>query len=105
MNSSILMVTLTCAVVTIIIRFTPFVLIRKETPEWLEYLGKYLPYAVISMLVVYCLKDVSLFSGSHGLPEFLGIAIVAVLHLWKHNTLLSVIGGTVGYMLLVQFIF
>jgi len=94
------------ALTTMAIRFAPFIIFNgKETPGFINYLGKYLPYSIIAMLVVYCLKGVSLFEGSHGLPEFISIAVVAGLHIWKRNTLLSIIAGTVCYMLLIQFVF
>ncbi|MCD8225253.1 MAG: branched-chain amino acid transporter permease [Clostridiales bacterium] len=92
---------------TILTRFLPFLLFStgKPTPEYIQYLGRVLPPAVFGMLVIYCLKDVSLFSGSHAVPELLSIALVIILHLWKRQMLLSIAGGTVCYMLLVQFIF
>ena len=77
----------------------------KPTPKYITYLGKVLPAAVLGMLVVYCLKNVSILGGSHGLPELIAIAIVVVLHLWKRQMLLSIAAGTVAYMLLVQFLF
>ena len=64
-----------------------------------------LPGAIFSMLIIYCLRNVSLFSGSHGLPELIAIAVTAALHLWKHQMLLSIAGGTISYMLLVQLVF
>ena len=76
----------------------------KEPPEFIQYLGKVLPYAVIGLLVIYCLKDVP-GSGTYGIPEFLAIAFIVLLHRWKKNILLSIGGGTVFYMLLVQFVF
>ena len=92
---------------TILTRFLPFLLFPagKPTPGYVRYLGKVLPAAVFGMLVIYCLKNVSIVSGSHGLPEFIAIAAVVALHLWKRQTLLSIAGGTVCYMLLVQFVF
>ena len=92
---------------TMLTRFLPFLLFPadKPTPKYIQYLGKVLPAAVFGMLVVYCLKNVTLLSGSHGLPEAIAIAAVAGLHLWKKNTLLSIAGGTVCYMLLVQLVF
>ena len=93
------------AAVTIAIRFLPFLLFRKNTPKIILYMGKMLPYAIMGMLVVYCLKNVSFTQGSHGIPEALAVALVVVLHKWKHNTLLSILVGTVTYMLLVQFLF
>ena len=101
---------LTIAVValgTMLTRFLPFLIFPggKETPKFIQYLGKFLPGAVFGLLVVYCLKHVDLLSGSHGLPEAVAIAVVAGLHLWKRQMLLSVAGGTLCYMLLVQFVF
>ena len=92
---------------TILTRFLPFLLFPagRPTPKYIRYLGKVLPAAVFGMLVIYCLKDVSIVSGSHGLPELIAIAVVIGLHLWKRQTLLSIAGGTVCYMLLVQLVF
>jgi len=94
------------AIITILIRVLPFIIFNgKETPEAISFPGKYLPYSIIAMLIVYCVKDVSIFNGSHGLPELTAIALVAILHIWKRNTLLSIVCGTVGYMILTQFVF
>jgi len=92
---------------TMLTRFLPFLLFPagKPTPKFVQYLGKVLPAAVFGLLVIYCLKDVSLFSGSHGIPELISIALVVGQHLWKRQMLLSIAGGTVCYMLLVQFVF
>lgn len=96
-----------CALATMTTRFLPFFLFRADrpTPRYIQYLGKALPAAIFGMLVVYCLKNVSILAGSHGLPELIAIALVVVLHLWKRNMLLSIVGGTVCYMLLVQLVF
>ena len=95
------------ALVTIGLRFLPFLIFgeNRRTPPIIAYLGKVLPFAIMGMLVVYCLKDVAWLSAPFGAPEILGCAIVAVLHLWKRNTLLSIGVGTVAYMLMVQLIF
>lgn len=95
------------ALVTIALRFLPFLVFGEDrrTPPLIAYLGQVLPYAIMGMLVVYCLKDVTLTTAPFGIPELLGCAAVALLHLWKRNTLLSIGAGTVCYMLLVQFIF
>lgn len=98
---SILLV-LVIAAVTIAIRFLPFLLFRDHTPDPVLYLGEVLPYAIMGMLIVYCLKDISLISGSHGVPEALCILLVVVLEKWKHNTLLSILSGTAAYMVLIQ---
>ena len=91
---------------TVLTRFLPFLLFPagKPTPKYIQYLGKVLPSAVFGLLVIYCLKNVSIFTGSHGILELLSIALVAALHLWKRQMLLSIAGGTICYMLLVQFI-
>ena len=91
---------------TMVTRFLPFLIFPegKEPPEFIQYLGKVLPYAVIGLLVIYCLKDVP-GSGTYGIPEFLAIAFIVLLHRWKKSILLSIGGGTVFYMLLVQFVF
>ncbi len=92
---------------TMLTRFLPFLLFPagKPTPKYVRYLGKALPPAVFGMLVIYCLKNVSIFTGSHAIPEMLSIALVVALHLWKRQMLLSIAGGTVCYMLLVQLVF
>lgn len=92
---------------TMITRFVPFLAFPsgKSTPKYIQYLGKALPAAVFGLLVVYCFKDVSLLSGSHGIPQLLGATVVALLHLWKKNMFLSIAGGTIFYMILVQLFF
>lgn len=92
---------------TMLTRFLPFLIFPagKATPKYIQYLGRVLPPAVFGLLVIYCLKNVSIFTGSRGIPEMLGILLVVVLHLWKRQMLLSIAGGTVFYMLLVQFVF
>ena len=93
------------AALTAALRFLPFVMFSKGTPKTIVYLGNLLPNAIMAMLVVYCLKNVSFTASSHGIPEALGVFLVAVLHKWKHNMLLSILGGTAVYMLLVQAVF
>ena len=95
------------ALVTIGLRFLPFLIFgeNRKTPPIIEYLGKVLPFAIMGMLVVYCLKDISVLSFPYGLPELIACAAVVVLHVWKRNSLLSIGGGTVCYMLLVQLVF
>ena len=93
--------------VTMATRFLPFLIFgeKRKTPPVIEYLGTVLPCAIMGMLVVYCLKDVSFLSNPFGLPELISCAVVAALHVWKRNSLLSIGGGTVCYMLLVQLVF
>ena len=96
-----------CVIGTMATRFLPFLVFSpdKPTPKYVQYLGKALPAAIFGMLVVYCLKDVSLLGGSHGIPEAIAIIVVIALHLWQRKMLLSIAGGTVCYMLLVQLVF
>ena len=93
--------------VTIALRFLPFLIFgeNRRTPAVITHLGRVLPLAIIGMLVVYCLKDVSFLKPPFGVPELIGCAVVAGLHVWKRNTLLSIGLGTLCYMLLVQFVF
>lgn len=91
---------------TMVTRFLPFIIFPegKKPPKFIAYLGTVLPYAVIGLLVVYCMKDAP-FAPTHGLPEAIAIAFIVVLHKWKKNTLLSIGAGTALYMLLVQTLF
>ena len=95
------------ALVIMATRFLPFLVFgeKRKTPPIVTYLGKVLPCAIMGMLVVYCLKDISVLSWPYGLPEIISCAVVAALHVWKRNSLLSIGGGTVCYMLLVQLVF
>ena len=92
---------------TMVTRFLPFVLFpaNKKTPPLVVFLGKILPSAVMGMLVVYSLKDTQLFSGSHGLPEAIAVALTVLLQATVRNLLLTIAAGTISYMLLVQYIF
>lgn len=92
---------------TAVTRFLPFLIFPagKPTPKYIQYLGKVLPAAVFRLLVIYCLRNVSVFTGSHGIPEMIAILVVVLLHVWKRQMLLSIAGGTVCYMLLVQLVF
>ena len=97
---------------TAVTRFLPFLIFPagRPTPKYIRYLGRVLPCAVFGLLVVYSLKDVSLMTGSHGIPELISILLVSILlvialHVWKRQMLLSIAGGTVCYMLLVQLVF
>ncbi len=105
-NTQALILIAVIAIATQLTRILPFILFpeNKETPRYILYLGKVLPYSAIGLLVVYCLKNVSLLSSPFGIPEAIAVLCVAILHLWKNNTLLSIGMGTVIYMLLVQVI-
>lgn len=91
--------------ITILIRFLPFLVFHKSTPKAVLYLGEVLPYAIMGMLVIYCLKNISFAGALHGIPEMLSVLAVVALHKWKHNTLLSILAGTICYMVLVQVVF
>ena len=92
------------ALVTALLRFLPFLVFngRRPMPEVIRYLGSVLPYSVIAMLVVYCLKGVSFGTYSGWLAPAISVAAVVLLHIWKRNTLLSIVGGTICYMLLIR---
>ena len=98
---------LVVAICTLLTRALPFLILggKREVPSLVKYLGRVLPPAIMTILVVYCLKGVNVFQGNHGIPEILSIGLVVSLHIWKRNTLLSIGSGTLCYMLLVQFVF
>lgn len=88
-------------------RFTPFFLFpqKKDSPKYITYLGRTLPAAMMGLLVVYCLKDVSINAAPHGIPELIAILVIVAVHMWKSNVLISIGGGTIVYMVLVQGVF
>lgn len=101
-NTHALCMILVMALVTVLLRFLPFILLgNRKTPAFLEYLGKVLPFAVMAMLVVYCLKDTNL---SNIAAEFISVILVVLVHLRKRNTLLSIILGTACYMILIRIV-
>jgi branched-subunit amino acid transport protein AzlD len=104
MHEALLLVAV-MALCTAATRVLPFLLFpgKRKTPKYIAYLGDVLPFAIIGMLVVYCLKDVSVFSRPFGLPEGIAILYIVLVHRLKHNLLLSIGGGTVLYVLLRQF--
>ena len=95
------------ALVTAALRFIPFIIFsgKRKTPEFITYLGRVLPFAIMGMLVVFCLKGVAPLSFPYGIPELISVIAVILLHVWKRNTLLSIISGTVIYMLMINFVF
>ena len=99
-----IMIIAVAAVVTILLRAIPFLVFGtgKETPQIILYLGKVLPYAIMGMLVVYCLRETSLAAAPFGIPEAAGALAVIGLHVWKRNTLLSILAGTIVYMILIR---
>ena len=102
-----LLLILVMAMVTFATRLLPFLLFDRgeEPPKAVLYLGRVLPPAIMAMLIVYCLKSVTPFAGSRGIPEAIALLVTVGLHKWKHETLLSVAGGTLCYVLLVQLVF
>lgn len=94
-----------CVLETMATRFLPFFIFRenRKTPAFIQYLGKYLPPAVFGMLVIYCLRNISIFHSTHAIPELIAILTTSILHIKKRQMLLSIAGGTVCYMLLLHF--
>ena len=93
------------AAVSALLRFMPFVVFRKRTPPYVAYLGRVLPPAIIGMLVVYCLKDVTLTAAPYGLPELIACLTVAAVQLWRRSSLWSILAGTAVYLVLVNAVF
>jgi branched-subunit amino acid transport protein AzlD len=92
---------------TMCTRFLPFIIFpeSKQPPRIIDYLGRVLPYAMTGLLVVYALRNTPILTGAHGVPELIACGVIALLHIWKRNMLLSITAGTVVYMLLVQLVF
>lgn len=102
-----MIIILIIAITTLLTRAVPFMLFpaNRKTPQFVTYLGSVLPFAIIGMLIIYCLKNTMIGSFPYGLPEIISIAAIVAVHLWKSNTLLSIGTGTVIYMLIVQLVF
>ncbi len=92
---------------TVITRFTPYILFPegREVPPFVTYLGKTLAPAVFGLLVVYCFRNVSFLTGTHGIPELISLGVVVALYVWKRGMVIPMLGGTICYMLLVQLVF
>ncbi len=101
------LVVIVIASVTALLRFLPFLVFNgtRSIPKFIHYLGAVLPYSIMAMLVVYCLKNISFVNHIDWLPEFISVLVVVILHVWKRNTLLSIVAGTMSYMLLIRFVF
>ena len=106
-SMELLIFLLVVSLATLFSRVLPFVLFasNRKIPNYVNYLGKVLPYCMTGFLVIYCLKDVSFTNYPFGIAEIIAIVCVALLHIWKKKTILSIIGGTIIYMILVQFVF
>ena len=89
---------------TVLTRFLPYLVFRegKKIPPVVDYLGKVLPPAVFGLLVVYCLRNVNFFAGTHGIPEMVSLSVVLLLYLWRKNMLVPMAGGTICYMVLIR---
>ena len=100
----IIMVITVMSIVTILLRFLPFMIFDhgEQLPKWISYLGKVLPPAIMSMLLVYCLRNINLVEGNHGLPELICVGVAMLLHNWKRNTLLSIGVSTLLYMIMIR---
>lgn len=110
MTMTVIQGVITVAVVaagTMLTRFLPFLVFpeSKQPPRLIEYFGKVLPYAMTGLLVVYSLRNTPILTGSHGVPELIACLVIVALHLWRRSMLLSIAGGTIVYMLLVQLVF
>lgn len=107
MDSHAALVILIMGMVTLATRILPVLIFGRgeRVPDYIMYLGRVVPYTAMGLLIVYCLKDVSVMEGSHGLPELIALAVVSGTYLWKRNTIFSVVVGTVLYMVLVQMVF
>lgn len=106
-DSHTILLVVIIAAVTALLRFLPFIIFNGKTrvPAYITYLGEKLPYAIMGMLIVYCLRSVSFEALADWVPSVIGVAAVIGLHVWKRNTLLSIVGGTLLYMFLVQSVF
>ena len=102
-----LIILLVMGAATFATRIVPVIIFGRsaKVPDFILYLGKVIPYTAMGLLIVYCLRDVSILSGSHGIPELIAMAVVVASYLWKRNTIVSVILGTAVYMLLLQMVF
>ena len=107
MNNHAALVILIMGLVTLATRLLPVLIFGRgeKVPDYILYLGKVVPFTAMGLLIVYCLKDVSVVESPHGLPELIALAVVSGSYLWKRNTILSVVIGTVVYMVLVQMVF
>lgn len=106
MTHSVLLVAV-AGLVTLALRVAPFLVLsgERKTPEFISYLGRVLPSAVMGMLVIYCLRNLDFAELSLWLPQLLCCGVVVLVHVLKRSTLLSILSGTVCYMLLVQHVF
>lgn len=107
MNNHAIVVLIVMGAVTLATRILPVLIFGRgeKVPDYIMYLGKVVPYTAMGLLIVYCLKDISISDAPHGIPELIALAIVSGCYLWKRNTILSVVVGTAAYMLMIQMLF
>lgn len=107
MNNHAIVVLIVMGAVTLATRILPVLIFGRgeKVPDYIMYLGKVVPYTAMGLLIVYCLKDISISDAPHGIPELIALAIVSGSYLWKRNTILSVVVGTAAYMLMIQMLF
>lgn len=106
-NTQLILMIAVAGACTFATRLFPFALFggKKEVPKFIKYLGNVLPVAILGILIVYCLRDFEKGSINYILPQIIAVALTAGIHLWKKSTLLSIAVGTIGYMLLIHFVF
>lgn len=106
-NIEIFTMIVICAFCTFLTRALPFLVFKNadQLPSSLQYISNKLPLAIMMLLVLYCLRSTLLFQFPYGIPQISGVLFVIVLHIWKRNIMLSIAGGTVFYMFLMQVIF
>ncbi|OED29761.1 branched-chain amino acid transporter permease [Methanosphaera sp. WGK6] len=102
-----IIIILVASLATLITRFLPFIFFRSDdkTPAYIKYMGNVLPSSVFGLIVIYALRNTTILTGSHGIPEAIGIIITIILYYWKHDMIIPIVGGTISYMILIQFIF
>ena len=107
MNNHAIVVLIVMGAVTLATRILPVLIFGRgeKVPDYIMYLGRVVPYTAMGLLIVYCLKDISISDAPHGIPELIALAIVSGSYLWKRNTILSVVVGTAAYMLMIQMLF
>ena len=104
---NLLMIIAVVSAVTIFTRALPFLFFagNRQPSKYILYIGNILPPAVMAMLLLYSIRAVTPQIYPYGLPEVISIAVVILLHVWKRNNLVSILCGTLCYMVLVQVVF
>lgn len=105
-NFNVAILIIAMSLVTMLLRFLPFLIFsgKKQVPQIVLYLGDVLPSAVIGMLVIYCLRDISFTTAPFGVRELLASLVVVLVQIFRRNSILSILAGTISYMILLQLI-